>query len=144
MRGIRFKKSGICLLATLLVLICIPLLSLFSDIDNGSIMQDTHTAGINQDSVSPCGADKDAWRSIVHQNSLVDLFVNETDFSQSMQRLLNWENNSRMAIFYGLPYSFFFRITPSFISPSSQILVCIINYFLIAPYSPNAPPYILA
>lgn len=144
MRGIQFKKNGICFRAILLVLICIPLLSFFSNIGNGLTMQDSQTAGINQDSVSACYAGKDIWRSIAHQNPLVGvIFVQYTDFPQDTQRLLSYKNNSCMTIFCGSSYSSLFRTTPGFISQSGQIPVCKIKYFLIAPHKPNAPPYIL-
>ncbi len=142
MCGILFKKSGIRLLAILLVLICMPflLLSFFSHIGDGSIMQDKQTVDINQDSISACDAGKDALRSIAHQNQLVDIFVQETDFSQNTQRLLSYK--SLMTIFYGLSYNLFFRATPSYIS-LPKIPICKIKHFLIAPHSPNAPPFIL-
>lgn len=135
MRGILFKKSGTRLLAILLVLICMPflLLSFFPHIGDGLIMQD---------SISACDASKDALRSIAHQNGLVDIFVQETDFSQNTQRLLSYKNNSLMTIFSGLSYNLFFRATPSYIS-LPKIPICKIKYFLIAPHSPNAPPFIL-
>lgn len=146
MQGIQLTKSGIRLLAILLVLICLPLLLFFLNTGNDSIMQDTQTVDTNQDSISVCGVGKDTWRSIVHQNPLVDLFVHDTDFSQNMRRLLSWENKRRMMTFCGLSYSLFLRTTPSYVSLSrySKIPVCKIKYFLIAPYSPNAPPFILA
>ena len=135
MCGILFRNSGFRLLAILLVLICMPflLLSFFSHIGDGSIMQD---------SISACDAGKDALQSIVHQNQLVDFFVQETDFSQNTQRLLSYKNNSLMMIFYGLSYNLFFRTTRSYIS-LPKIPICKIKHFLIAPHNPNAPPFIL-
>jgi len=142
MPDIWFKKSGMRLCAILLVLICIPLFSL--SIGNGLVIQDTHTENTNQDTISTSSVGEDALRSMAHKNLMVEFFLNGIDYSPKMQPLLNGKNNSRIAVFYELPYSIFFRTTPSFISISSQISVCIAKYFLITPYSPNAPPCILA
>ncbi|NLE24035.1 MAG: hypothetical protein GX625_01630 [Clostridiaceae bacterium] len=145
MRGIQFKKSGIRLLAILLVLICLPLISVSSSIDNGSIMQDANTADKIHDLISACGAGKDAWQLIVHQNPLGDLFLYEADFFKNIQRSLSWENNSHIMTFCDLSYSRFFRVNPNFTSlyGPSRIPASKVKYFLIAIYSPNAPPYIL-
>ncbi len=146
MQGIQFTKSVIRLLAILLALICLPLFSFSLNTGNDSTMQYTRIADTNLDSFSTCGADKDAWQSIVLQNPLVYPFVHDTNFFPIIQRLLSWENKSRMMTFYGLSYGLFFRTTPGFISlsRSGQISVCKIKYLLIASCSPNAPPYIAA
>lgn len=146
MQDIQFTKNGIRLLAILLAFICLPLLSFCLSTGNDSTTQGSRTADTNLDSVSASSAGKDACQSMVYQNQLVDLLANDTNFFPNMQRLLSWENKSRMTTFYGLSYSRFFRTTPGFMSLSrtGQISVCKIKYFLIAPCSPNAPPYIPA
>lgn len=138
MRCIQFKKNRVCFRAILLVLICISLLSLFSNIGNGFILENAQASDINHGLMSSRSAGK------VHQNPpLVEVCFQQASFYQDTQRLLSYKNNSSMAIFNGSVYGPFFRTTASLISLSGQIPVSKIKYFLIAPHCPNAPPYIL-
>ncbi len=138
MRGIRFKKSRICLRVILLILICIPFLSFFLNIGNASMMQDSQTADIEQGSISSNGAGK------VHQNPQVDSCIQQASFCQETQRSFNSKNNNCMTAFCGSADGLFVCKTASLISLSGQIPVSKIKYFLIAPHCPHAPPYALA
>lgn len=123
--------------AGLLILTCILLLSLLSNIGNGLIMQYPQTADINQDSFSSGGIGK------VHQNPVAAVCIQQTSFYQESQQLLRLKNNNSMEAFYGSADDLFYPTAAKFISLSDQIPDFRIIYFLIAPHSPNAPPSIL-
>ena len=136
MGGIQYKKNGICFRAILLVLICISLLSFSSNIISGSILQD---------SASACGTCKDALQSIARQDLLAGIiYVQYANISEDTQRLLRNKNNSSITTLSKLSYGFLSHTISSFISHSGHAPICKKRYFLIAPHSPNAPPFILS
>lgn len=138
MQGFQLKKNRIGFRAVLLTLICILLISLFSNIGISLLIQDLQSLNINQDSFTPRGI------GMLNQNPLTDVLVQQPSFFQEAQRLLSCKNNSFMTSFYGSVYGLFFFTTARFISLSDQISMIKTNNFLIAMYSPNAPPCTLA
>lgn len=138
MRGIQLKKNRIGFRVVLLSLVCMLLLSVFSNIGISLLIQDLQSSSINQDPITPRGI------GMLNQNPLEDIFVRRQYFFQEAQRLLSCKSNGFMTSYYGSVYGLFFHTTARFISLSDQISMIKTRNFLIAMYSPNAPPYALA
>lgn len=129
MQGIQSKNRAVILIFT-----CVLVLSLLINIGNGLIIQYPQTANAHQDSFSFDGIGK------VHQNPLTVICIQQTSFYQDTQQLLRLKNNNCMEAFYGSSDGLFYNTAARFISLSDQIPDFRVNYFLISPNSPNAPP----
>lgn len=124
MERIQFDKSLRRLWAILLAFVCISFLTFPSNIENGS-------------------------KSQANQNLMLDLFAQNTDFSQGTLRFLNKlqlsgrnnSGNNYMMMFWGLLCGFFSHIAPNLIFQIRQFSISKIKYFLIVSYSSHAPPY---
>ena len=124
--------------AVMLILTCVLLLSLLLNIGNGLVLQAPQTANINQNSFSSGATGR------VHQNPLADIYIQQSFFYQDTQQILRLKNKSCMEVFYSSADGLFYPTVAKFISLSDQIPDFKVNYFLIAPNSPNAPPAIPA
>lgn len=151
MQFMGFKKDGIRFWAMLLVLVCAPILLLFSNTGNDSILQAMQSSDINQCPVYSRGIGETTLSSTPNQTPVVDAFIHHIGFFQTEQQLLsdeqlsNNKNNRYVTTSCKLSCSsFFLETSRSFIYLSRQIPVCGVKRFLIAPNSPHAPPYILA
>jgi len=131
-RGIQSKvRAGILILA------CILSLSLLFSTGSGIVIQYNPTENTHQDSFSSGGIGR------VHQNPFADICIQQTTYIQEAQQLLRLKNNNCMEAFYGSSDGLFCDTDARFVSLSDQIPEFRINYFLISPNSPNAPPSML-
>jgi uncharacterized protein involved in high-affinity Fe2+ transport len=121
----------------ILILSCVLLLSLLSNIGNGLVIQYPQAADVHHDSFSSGGTGK------VHQNPIANIYIQQTSFYQETQQLSRLKSNNSMEAFFGSSDGLFYDTAARFISLSDQIPDFRINYFLISPNSPNAPPVIL-
>jgi len=130
MRGICCAKR-FC--AILLVLICIPLFSLFpnSGGDYAQIMD------MRPENVSVQGAKQDAWLPTTPQGAAAVFFV---QYAEIALRFSNEQQNSRETVFSGFPYSLFFLLIPCFMFLSNRRKPFKFNRHMVVPHSSHAPP----
>ena len=140
MRAIQFNKNIRCFWVVLLVFICLPLFSFFSDHVIGSAANGIQISGVSRGAVSGYDARQRTLPPMVNQNPAADVFIQSTDSYQSIQRASQRKNNICMTAVSGLSYGFLFPAIISFIYLSGQLPVIKFDRHLIIPHSAHAPP----
>ena len=141
MRCTQFNINIKRICAILMALVCIPLFSFLSNINN-LIIQDIQIPYTVQEAD---GATQHSMIPKAYKTFMADIDIKDTDFHQITRRLSNEQqlssrkNNNFMMGFLGLSYRFSFFSFSCLIYLFGRI-ICKFKHHLVVPHSIHAPP----